>query len=150
MDADGFRIGAPGPERVPAAAPRHPARAMKRAMGLSTTELGKQAEDFALAYLQQQNLALICRNFRCRFGEIDLILRDKNTVVFVEVRWRRNNHFLAPQETIDRRKRDKLVKTGQLFIQSAQAPRDSDFRFDVVALTGVGGGRKIEWIKNAF
>ena len=150
MDADGFRIGAPEPERVPAAAPRQMARAMKRTRGLSTTELGKQAEDFALAYLQQQNLTLVCRNFRCRFGEIDLIMRDKNTVVFLEVRWRRSNHFLAPLETIDRRKRDKLVKTGQLFIQSAQAPGDSDFRFDVVGLTGVGGDRKIEWIKNAF
>ena len=103
-----------------------------------------------MAYLQQQNLTLLCRNFRCRFGEIDLIMRDKNTVVFLEVRWRRSNHFLAPLESIDRRKRDKLVKTGQLFIQSAQAPRDSDFRFDVVGLTGVGGDRKIEWIKNAF
>lgn len=108
------------------------------------------AEDLALRYLQKQNLTLLKRNFRSRFGEIDLIMQDKNTIIFIEVRSRKNNVFLNPIETIDYSKKNKIIKTSQIFMQKTPSSRHFDWRFDVITLTGRGHERKIEWIKAAF
>ena len=113
-------------------------------------KVGRIAEDLALEYLQKHNLTLLERNFRSPLGEIDLIMRDKNTIIFCEVRSRKNKHFLDPIETIDYRKRNKIIKTSQFFIQRTLSSNKFDFRFDVITLTGRDNNSKIEWFKDAF
>ena len=73
---------------------------------------GRMAEDLALRYLQKHDMTLLERNFRSRFGEIDLIMQENNTIIFVEVRARKNTAFLHPAETIDHSKRTKIRRTG--------------------------------------
>jgi putative endonuclease len=86
----------------------------------STTVKGRLAEDKALEYLENQGLLLQTRNFRSRQGEIDLIMQDNDTCVFIEVRSRKNNNFLHAAETIDKRKRTKIIQTSQSYIQKMQ------------------------------
>ena len=90
------------------------------------------------------------RNYRTRAGEIDLIMRDDETVVFVEVRSRRHARFLHPADTVDRRKQQHIVQAGQHFLQSRGILDQVNCRFDVIAITGPAYARKIEWIKDAF
>ena len=117
----------------------------------SRAEFGRMAEDMALRYLQKHDLTLLTRNFRSRFGEIDLIMQEKNTIIFIEVRARKNNAFLHPAETIDRTKRNKIRKTSQVFMQKTSAWNHFNWRFDVITLVGGNArGMKIEWIKAAF
>lgn len=112
---------------------------------------GQRAEALALAYLERRRLRLVCKNYRSRFGEIDLIMDDAENIVFVEVRYRNHDGRLHPAETIDERKQDKLIRTGHSFVQRHQAryPRH-DYRFDVIAVTGAIGRPRIDWIQNAF
>lgn len=112
---------------------------------------GRMAEDLALRYLQKHDMTLLERNFRSRFGEIDLIMQENNTIIFVEVRARKNTAFLHPAETIDFSKRNKIRRTSQVFMQKTPARDQFDWRFDVITLTGRRENEmKIEWIKSAF
>jgi putative endonuclease len=106
---------------------------------------GAQAEAVAAQYLQQRGLKLVDSNYRCRFGEIDLILREGETVVFAEVRQRSRSSFGGAAASIDARKQERLILTAQLYL--ASLPRIPPCRFDAVLLDGAGG---IEWLKNAF
>ena len=109
---------------------------------------GAQAEQTAARFLQKQGLRLVQANYRCRFGEIDLILKDGDTLVFTEVRMRSSQGFGGAAASIDARKQAKLVRTAQHFL--ASLPSTPPCRFDAVLMTtpeGVGG---IEWVKNAF
>jgi putative endonuclease len=106
---------------------------------------GAQAEQLAAQFLQRQGLTLVQTNYRCRFGEIDLILRDKETLVFAEVRQRSSNDFGGAAASIDARKQQKLTLTAQHYLTSQ--PRTPPCRFDAVLLNGTGN---IEWVKNAF
>ena len=121
------------------------------AAGSNRAEFGRMAEDLALRYLQKHDLTLLERNFRSRFGEIDLIMREKNTIIFIEVRSRSNNTFLHPAETVDHTKRNKIRKTSQVFMKKTSAWNLFNWRFDVITLTGRRKHEmKIEWIKAAF
>lgn len=114
-------------------------------------QFGRMAEDLALRYLQGQKLTLLERNFRSRFGEIDLIMRENHTIIFVEVRARKTNAFMHPVESVNSTKRAKIRKTSQVFMQKNNILARLDLRFDVVALTGSEArGMKIEWLKAAF
>jgi len=106
---------------------------------------GERAEDTALAFLENRGLALKARNYRSRFGEIDLVLDDHGTLVFVEVRKRSNPRFGSAAESITAAKRDKLVATARQYL--AGLKRDTPCRFDAVLLDGAGA---VEWIRNAF
>ena len=109
------------------------------------------AEDLALRYLQKHDMTLLERNFRSRFGEIDLIMQENNTIIFVEVRSRKSTAFLHPAETIDFSKRNKIRRTSQVFMQKIRARDRYDWRFDVITLTGRRENEmEIEWIKSAF
>ncbi len=105
---------------------------------------GEQAEQQALDFLLKHDLELIERNFRCRYGEIDLIMQDKNTLVFVEVRYRKNATYGSPLESVNLRKQAKLIATTEFYL--AQKQLDVEMRFDVIGLTS----KKLEWIKDAF
>ena len=107
---------------------------------------GKKAEDIACSFLLQQGLILVERNYSCRFGEIDLIMRDHgDTLVFVEVRYRTSRKFGGPIESIDGNKRQKLIFTANHYMQKNFLQQPS--RFDVVALEPQ---QTPVWISNAF
>ncbi|MEZ5534032.1 MAG: YraN family protein [Thiolinea sp.] len=107
--------------------------------------LGDSAEDLACAYLQAQGLHLLMRNYRLRSGEIDLVLRDKTHLVFVEVRYRKTQQFGGALYSIDRRKQQKIINTAQHYLQRYRVTLP--VRFDVVAISGKDD---IQWLQNAF
>lgn len=107
---------------------------------------GDRAEAAALKQLEQAGLTLVARNYHCRFGEIDLILREQDTLVFVEVRFRKSSRYGTPLETVTARKQDKIRRAAQLFIMENKVSAKHPLRFDVVGITG----NSTEWIKGAF
>lgn len=109
---------------------------------------GLAAERLACKHLGKQGLILVTRNYRCRRGEIDLIMRDAGTLVFVEVRYRNRTDFGSAAESVDRRKQQRIAYCAEQYLQAHPAHARMPCRFDVVAVTN--GGRKIDWIANAF
>src|SRR3981189_3406676 len=107
---------------------------------------GDRAEKIAAGYLQRKGLALIESRYRCRWGEIDLILRDRDTLVFAEVRLRRSKAFGSAAESVDRRKQARIIATARHYLAGA---RETACRFDVVLLERIEPPR-IEWIRDAF
>ncbi|MCL5975300.1 MAG: YraN family protein [Gammaproteobacteria bacterium] len=108
---------------------------------------GKQAEQLACDYLQRQGLKLIQRNFHCRRGEIDLVMQDGQTLVFVEVRYRRNHSHGGALESITSSKQSRIITTAQHYLM--QSGWSHNCRFDVIAITA-GSVDKIVWIRDAF
>ncbi|HXF08660.1 MAG TPA: YraN family protein [Candidatus Acidoferrales bacterium] len=108
------------------------------------------AEDHALAHLERQGLILVARNYACRGGEIDLIMRDGATLVFVEVRHRTRSEFGTPEETVGANKQHRLVLAARHYLARNPAFARSPMRFDVVALSGPLIGAEFRWIRNAI
>ena len=108
--------------------------------------LGSEAEKIAAGFLQRQGLSLLASNFHCRFGEIDLVMREGATVVFVEVRLRRDAAFGGAGGSMTLAKQQKLVRTAQYYMQRHG---DSACRFDAILMTRPDA-KNVEWIRNAF
>jgi putative endonuclease len=108
---------------------------------------GAQAEQLAAQYLTQQGLKLIVQNYRCRFGEIDLIMQDGTTLVFIEVRLRSNDGFGGAAASIDARKQQRIIRTAQQYL--ASFIRIPPCRFDAILMQDMQG-RSMQWLKNAF
>jgi putative endonuclease len=122
-------------------------------MAPNARDRGQDAEQACCRYLQRQGLKLLARNYHSRRGELDLVMRDRNTVVFVEVRYRKNAAFGGALESITPSKQHKLRITAEQYLQ--QETDLTNGRFDVVAMTGKvqnNGSESytFEWIKNAF
>jgi putative endonuclease len=113
-------------------------------------DTGNHAEAAACDYLQRQGLQLVERNYLCKRGEIDLIMRDGKNTVFIEVRYRRNDRFGSSAESVDWRKQAKLLATAEHYLQQHPKAAKSACRFDVVALTTENSQQKIHWITDAF
>lgn len=109
---------------------------------------GQQAELQACRFLQQQGLELIEKNYHCRQGEIDLIMKHQNTLVFIEVRFRKNARFGDAKESITSNKQHKIRTTALHYMQALTF--EPNARFDVIAITGEGKQQNFEWIQNAF
>jgi putative endonuclease len=109
-----------------------------------TQEQGRDGEQLALAYLQQRGLVLIEANFRCKAGEIDLIMRDGDTLVFVEVRQRAAGSTVSAAESIGPAKIRRIVRAAQVYLQGLN--RLPPCRIDVVAIDGDA----LEWLKDAI
>src|SRR5690606_6173172 len=107
---------------------------------------GQQAEALACRVLEERGLRLIHRNWRCRRGELDLVMLDGDTVVFVEVRYRRHTAWGGAIESIDWRKRQRLAIAAQLFLQKETRWANKPSRCDLVTL----GPGQSDWIRNAF
>lgn len=105
---------------------------------------GDAAEERALHFLQQRGLTLVARNFRCRGGEIDLILQDRSDLVFVEVRQRASLNYGGAAASITARKQARLVIAAHTFLQRYRTPPGC--RFDVIAIDG----DHVDWLKNAI
>ena len=110
--------------------------------------IGQHSEDLALTFLRQKGLTLVQRNYRSRLGEIDLVMKDQEDIVFVEVRYRSSTKFGGALYSVDRRKQSKLIKCAQQYI--ANEPHHAGFRFDVIAISPVSDQHDIQWITNAF
>ncbi|QSA97051.1 YraN family protein [Methylococcus sp. EFPC2] len=109
---------------------------------------GRRAEDEALAYLQAHGLKLIERNYRCRQGEIDLVMEEGNGLVFVEVRYRADPRYGSALESVGGRKRTRLIAAASHYLATHRADRPA--RFDVIGLQPEDGKISTQWIKNAF
>ncbi|MGH8401847.1 MAG: YraN family protein [Gammaproteobacteria bacterium] len=112
---------------------------------------GQRAEDQALELLRRAGLTLLVRNYRCPQGELDLVMADGDTLVMVEVRYRRARGFGSPAESVDARKQGKLLHAAQHFLQQDARHRRRPLRFDVVAVSETADGKiQTDWIKDAF
>lgn len=111
---------------------------------------GREAEELAYQYLLKQGLKPVLRNFRCKQGEIDLIMQDKNTLIFVEVRYRKSCHFGSSAESVTRTKQAKLAKAASYYLQQNRKMAKYPARFDVIAISPLNGQDVIDWITNAF
>jgi putative endonuclease len=107
---------------------------------------GSAAEERAMRHLQAQGLRLLERNLRNHGGEIDLIMRQADILVFVEVRFRQSRRFGSAAETVTPAKQRRLIAAAALYLQKNRL--DLPCRFDVVAITGPQ--EEIEWIRDAF
>ena len=108
------------------------------------------SEDIAAEFLQRQGLELLVTNYRYRTGEIDLIMIDDQTLVFVEVKQRRDSQFGRPEESVGMAKQAKLRRTAASYLQRHDRSQSWPCRFDVVAITGSPHSPVCRWIQNAF
>jgi putative endonuclease len=113
---------------------------------------GKQYETRAAGLLKARGLTLVARNFGGRLGEIDIIAREGDRLVFVEVRSRGNGRFSSAAGTVDKRKQQRIIRTAQLFLQHQPGYANMPCRFDVIAFEPPqsGLGRRVRWIRGAF
>jgi len=114
---------------------------------------GRTAEDKALKYLKQQGLKLVERNYTCRYGEIDLIMLNQETIVFVEVRYRASNDYGGALQSITAAKQAKLRKTAQHFLSAPRMNRKGHniaCRFDIICMRGSLHNPEVDWLVNAF
>jgi putative endonuclease len=114
----------------------------------STSKIGTGAEEEALRFLERKGLHLLARNYRCRLGEIDLIMREGNFLVFVEVRYRKHDRYGSPAESVTARKQRRILNAAARYLQDAPERTRRPCRFDVVALSAEG--KNIDWIRDAF
>jgi len=111
---------------------------------------GSAAEDRALAHLLEQGLRLVARNYRCRLGEIDLVMLDGATLVLVEVRYRSSAAFGGAVASVTLQKQRRLIGAARHLLATRAELRKLAARFDVVTLDGLRERPKIRWIRNAF
>lgn len=114
----------------------------------AASDSGRQAEELAAVFLAQQGLHLLKRNHRCRGGEIDLICRDGQVIVFVEVRLRRNSAYGGAAASITARKQARIILAARHYL-ALQQGSNAYCRFDCILLDALSA-QHIEWIRDAF
>ena len=113
---------------------------------MNENNAGLEAEKLAATFLMNHGLKFVTQNYHCRFGEIDLVMQDTKTLVFIEVRLRSNSQFGSAASSITPQKQKKLILTAQHYLQQ-HGP--SACRFDAILLSK-NNMQSIEWIRNAF
>ena len=117
----------------------------------NTKEQGDATEQIAQHFLINNGLTLVTKNFRCKLGEIDLIMKDKTSLVFIEVKYRKSNEYGLPCEAVSASKQKKIINTANFYLQQQGINAyNTDCRFDVVGLVGPIESSSITWLKNAF
>lgn len=112
---------------------------------------GEAFESLACDYLQKAGLQLLARNFRLGHWEVDLIMKDGSTFVFVEVKYRKNEHYGGAAAALSHSQRARLRSTAQAYLQQNRLREEkTQCRFDLFAITGHPISPTIEWLKNAF
>lgn len=112
---------------------------------MNKKEIGKQKEQQAVEFLQNKGYRILYQNYRTKIGEIDIVAKDNNTIVFIEVRSREYDTLGRPEESVNKRKQSKIAKVASLFLATYPDSYES-VRFDVVAILK----DKIVHIENAF
>jgi putative endonuclease len=118
-------------------------------MTVTRLDLGRTGEAAALAAYETRGYQLVARNWRCRLGEIDLVVRRGDLLVFCEVKARRGGRFGAPFEAVHVSKQRKLRNLAEVFLTSVGGPV-SEVRFDVASVTVVGGRSRVHVFEDAF
>jgi putative endonuclease len=111
--------------------------------------LGKRGEDLAIAQLRVLKYKILERNYKCALGEIDIIAREKDTLVFVEVKTRTTRDFGGPAAAVNERKQRQLSKVALTYLNQKKIT-EMPARFDVVAVELIPPAPQIEVIRNAF
>lgn len=111
-------------------------------------EIGKDYEAIAENFLKKKGYKIIDKNFTTKMGEIDIIAKKNNTLIFVEVKARKNANYI-PYETVNKSKQSKIIKSSIVYIKSKNI-KDTNIRYDVVSIKGDKKNPKIELIENAF
>lgn len=119
-------------------------------MAVDRRARGAAVEHAALEYLRAAGLHEVARNVRMRSGELDLVMRDGDGLVFVEVRYRGNDQFGGGAESVDWNKQRKLVRAAELFLLRHPRWAQSPCRFDIVDATGDPDAPTLDWIRDAF
>ncbi len=113
---------------------------------------GARAEKQALQFLKRQGLRLLHANFACKVGEVDLVMLDQATLVFIEVRLRSTSRFGNAASTINRIKQQKIRKTADFYLQNHREHSHRICRFDAITIDNydTNGQNSLKWIKSAF
>ncbi|MCX5857166.1 MAG: YraN family protein [Deltaproteobacteria bacterium] len=111
--------------------------------------MGKLGEDLAVAYLQKAGYRILAQNYRCLYGEVDIIALDGDFIVFIEVKSRKSERFGQPQEAVGLEKQKKLSRISLHYLQQKRL-ENRNARFDVMAVKLLPDGTRIELIRNAF
>ncbi len=114
-----------------------------------STTIGIAGEAIAKHYLEEQGLTYVTSNYRCKLGEIDLIFRDNEQWVFVEVKNRKNAAFGNPVESVNQTKQQKIICAAQHYMLSQRLPHTTAMRFDVMGMINLNA-ESIIWLPNAF
>lgn len=112
----------------------------------NSTKIGNEYEHIACQFLSQQGLKLLQSNYRCKTGEIDLIMQQQHTIVFVEVKYRKNAKYGGAISALSQKQMQRLIKSAQLFLAESKN-QHLNARFDVIAITG---SEPPVWIQNAI
>jgi putative endonuclease len=113
-------------------------------------DAGAQGEDTALAYLEKAGLKLVQRNYRCKAGEIDLVMLDRKVLALIEVRYRSDAAFGGAVASVTSKKQQRLINAAGFLILGRSDLRRYSIRFDVLAIDRSISQANIEWIKDAF
>lgn len=118
---------------------------------MSQRQAGQLWEKRASAFLRSRGVKTLEMGYQCRFGELDLVCLDRRTLVIVEVRARGGGSVVSALETVDTRKRRKLVRTARHLLMQRPEWSERPVRFDVVAIEDIDSGNaRFEWIRDAF
>lgn len=112
--------------------------------------VGLLGEELALEYLLAHGLKLLERNYRCKVGELDLVMLDGTTLALIEVRCRRSNDYGGAAASVTWDKQRRLVRAAEHLLMKRAALKRYPARFDVIAITAGGADAKVDWIKRAF
>lgn len=118
--------------------------------GLGHRIVGLRAESQALSFLEAHGLELVERNFHCRVGEIDLVMRDGAVLVFVEVRKRGSRSFTSAAVTVTVAKQRKLIRAASFYLALRHRRHQPVCRFDVIGIDSDGTQSSFDWRRNAF
>lgn len=116
---------------------------------LNNRELGRQGEEKAAAYLKKRGYKILAQNYHTRYGELDIVCKTGDNLVFVEVKTRRGTNYGSPEEAITAKKMEHLRKAAAVYLESVK-PGFKELRFDVVAILIENEKEQINHIKYAF
>lgn len=111
---------------------------------------GRDAESLVCGHIEKEGMRIVARNFRGRGGEIDIVARDGDVLVFVEVRFREGGDFGAPEETVTPAKRSRISSAARAYLSTISPADWKEARFDVAAVEGSGPAAVIRYYRNAF
>ena len=112
---------------------------------------GLACETLAVGYLQERGVEVLARNLRCRAGELDIVARENDVLIIVEVRQRARSEFGGALESVNCTKQRKIIRTTRFFLQLHSDWRSHAIRFDVIAVAGTpAGAHTIDWVRDAF
>ena len=118
-------------------------------MTVKTKTLGEKGEDIAAAFLKKKGYNILFRNYKCSFGEIDIIAKHKKILSFIEVKTRSTKKYGLPQEAVTTAKQTKISRVALEFVQRYKMDNRAA-RFDVVSVQSLNDGSEVDLIENAF